>query len=75
MEGTGGAYRALAEGSEGKKLCIWKNLRRRNGIINMDLTTFGRAWTRLMWFRTVTGSELFCKRYGNLEFREMRGFD
>jgi hypothetical protein len=44
----GGVYRALVEGSEGKKLRIWKTLRRRNGIINMDLKTGGRAWTRLI---------------------------
>ena len=58
MEERRGAYRNVIEGSEGKKLCIWKTLSRRNGSINMDLKTVGRAWTRFFWFRTVTGGEL-----------------
>ena len=58
MADRGGAYRALVEGSEGKKLCIWKTLCRMNGIINMDLTTGWRELTRLIGLRTVTGGEL-----------------
>jgi len=62
MKDKGGAYRALVGGSEGKKLYIWKISHRRNSVINMDLTTGGREWTRLIWLRTVTGGELFYTR-------------
>jgi len=32
---------------------IWKTLRRRNGVTNMDLTTGRKAWNRLIWLRIV----------------------
>jgi hypothetical protein len=42
MDGEGRrAYRAAVGECEGNKLCIWKTLRTRNGVINMDLKENG----------------------------------